>query len=280
MRHSIDFSYPAAQHQAMGAVAPAAARAGRTTSLGARGPGRASRPPAGAGAAPPPPRRRSKQRAARRAGARSTARRARVWVKKIIGFPIGERFAAISLTAALFDARVTFIVMLAWGGFAAALHDRRPRAALARHARPGRARPRRRGATGTLEAYRDDGPLALALGRARRRARAARVGARARGRWSRCSSPIAVAGRRRVVGRSPARRRGVARARRRRLERPPAARPHALGRAARAARARSTPGSCGSPRSPARRPCRPRSRCCWRSRSATTTSSTACAIAA
>jgi hypothetical protein len=42
-----------------------------------------------------------------------------VWVKKMIAFPIGERFAAISITAALFDARTTFVVYLAWGGFAA-----------------------------------------------------------------------------------------------------------------------------------------------------------------
>jgi hypothetical protein len=42
------------------------------------------------------------------------------WVKKMIAFPIGERFAAISLTAAVFTPRVTFIVLLAWGGLAAA----------------------------------------------------------------------------------------------------------------------------------------------------------------
>ena len=41
-----------------------------------------------------------------------------VWVKKLIAFPIGERFAVISLTAALFSPRTTFIVLLAWGGFA------------------------------------------------------------------------------------------------------------------------------------------------------------------
>ena len=40
------------------------------------------------------------------------------WVKKMAAFPIGERFAAISLTAALFDPRVTFVVLLSWGGFA------------------------------------------------------------------------------------------------------------------------------------------------------------------
>jgi hypothetical protein len=41
------------------------------------------------------------------------------WVKKMISFPIGERFAAIAITAALFTPRVTFIVLLAWGGVAA-----------------------------------------------------------------------------------------------------------------------------------------------------------------
>lgn len=43
-----------------------------------------------------------------------------VWSKKVIAFPIGERFAVISLTAALFDARVTFTALLAWGAVAAA----------------------------------------------------------------------------------------------------------------------------------------------------------------
>jgi hypothetical protein len=42
------------------------------------------------------------------------------WVKKMAAFPIGERFAAISVTAALFDPRVTFFVLLSWGGFAVA----------------------------------------------------------------------------------------------------------------------------------------------------------------
>ncbi|MDX6745102.1 CDP-alcohol phosphatidyltransferase family protein [Actinocorallia sp. A-T 12471] len=42
------------------------------------------------------------------------------WGKKIIILPIGERFALIALTAAFFDARVTFLALLAWGGLAAA----------------------------------------------------------------------------------------------------------------------------------------------------------------
>ena len=41
-----------------------------------------------------------------------------VWVKRMAAFPIGERFAVISITAALWDAKVTFVVLLAWGGFA------------------------------------------------------------------------------------------------------------------------------------------------------------------
>lgn len=42
------------------------------------------------------------------------------WAKKIIVLPIGERFALISITAALGNARVTFIALLAWGSLAAA----------------------------------------------------------------------------------------------------------------------------------------------------------------
>jgi hypothetical protein len=41
------------------------------------------------------------------------------WLKKMIAFPIGERFAVISITAALFTPRTTFIALLAWGGLAA-----------------------------------------------------------------------------------------------------------------------------------------------------------------
>jgi hypothetical protein len=41
------------------------------------------------------------------------------WLKKMVAFPIGERFAVISITAALFTPRVTFIALLVWGGLAA-----------------------------------------------------------------------------------------------------------------------------------------------------------------
>ncbi|MEU8379971.1 CDP-alcohol phosphatidyltransferase family protein [Streptosporangium sp. NPDC048865] len=41
------------------------------------------------------------------------------WFKKIIVLPIGERMALIAVTAALFNARVTFVALLTWGGIAA-----------------------------------------------------------------------------------------------------------------------------------------------------------------
>jgi hypothetical protein len=87
------------------------------------------------------------------------------WLKKIVAFPIGERFAAISITAAVADARATFVVLLAWGGFATAykIVGRMLRSL---------ARPTTTGSTtaapdvGALAIYRDDGPLARALGSA------------------------------------------------------------------------------------------------------------------
>ncbi|MEV4220945.1 CDP-alcohol phosphatidyltransferase family protein [Nonomuraea sp. NPDC049725] len=42
------------------------------------------------------------------------------WARKMIVFPIGERFAAIAITAALFDARITFLTLVIWGTVAAA----------------------------------------------------------------------------------------------------------------------------------------------------------------
>jgi hypothetical protein len=40
------------------------------------------------------------------------------WLKRMIAFPIGERFAVISLTAALWSPRTTFVALLTWGAFA------------------------------------------------------------------------------------------------------------------------------------------------------------------
>lgn len=41
------------------------------------------------------------------------------WVRRIVVLPIGERFALISVTAAVWDARVTFVALLTWGTLAA-----------------------------------------------------------------------------------------------------------------------------------------------------------------
>ncbi|MBO3745103.1 CDP-alcohol phosphatidyltransferase family protein [Streptosporangiaceae bacterium NEAU-GS5] len=41
------------------------------------------------------------------------------WLKKAIVLPIGERMALISITAAVFNARVTFLALLGWGAVAA-----------------------------------------------------------------------------------------------------------------------------------------------------------------
>jgi hypothetical protein len=126
VRHAIDFSYPAAQHQVL-ASAPQAPLE-QPDDGGAKG-----RPqPAhtevvsedggfeeeASGAAMPEQPKGLGRRVLwlwrlldRQPGVR--------WVKKMIAFPIGERFAVISLTAAIATPRTTFIVLLAWGGLAA-----------------------------------------------------------------------------------------------------------------------------------------------------------------
>jgi phosphatidylglycerophosphate synthase len=76
------------------------------------------------------------------------------WVKRIVAFPIGERFAAISITAAIWSAHTTFVVLLAWGGFAAVygFAGRVLRSLkLEPHSDP------------VLATFRDDGPIARAL---------------------------------------------------------------------------------------------------------------------
>jgi phosphatidylglycerophosphate synthase len=156
LRHSIDFSYPQTEQQAMGA----ARRPPLDDVLGATVPA-----PRKAAAVPAARTRRTLRRRVRgvlRAVDRSPRGR---WLKKIAGFPIGERFAAISVTAALFDARTTFIVLLAWGGFAA-LYTVAGRV-LRSLGRRGPAAIDQATVAGadTLVAFRDDGPLALALGR-------------------------------------------------------------------------------------------------------------------
>jgi hypothetical protein len=120
-RHAIDFSYPASQHQEIAATPQPPLE---NPFDGARPASRMTEPveteeveeEAGEAHPPAPARPTAKQRAARLW--RATNRGPMRWVKKIIQFPIGERFAAIAITAAFFDARTVFIVLLAWGGFA------------------------------------------------------------------------------------------------------------------------------------------------------------------
>ena len=87
------------------------------------------------------------------------------WVKKMIAFPIGERFAAISITAALFTPRVTFITVLAWGtlGTVYTLAGRVLRS-LSMSAAAVTVSPTALAPPDPIAVYRDDGPLARALG--------------------------------------------------------------------------------------------------------------------
>jgi phosphatidylglycerophosphate synthase len=94
---------------------------------------------------------------------RTSGMRPLYWAKKMIVLPIGERFALIALTAAFFDARVTFIALLAWGTVAAlyTLAGRTLRSLAA----PVRSPASRARTSESLRTYRDDGPISLLLGR-------------------------------------------------------------------------------------------------------------------
>ena len=94
VRHAVDFSYVILQREQLAAA--------RRPPLAEPGDGRASAQGA--------------------AGVWDTVtRRSGIhWAKQFIAFPIGERFAAISITAAVASARTTFVVLLAWGGIATA----------------------------------------------------------------------------------------------------------------------------------------------------------------
>jgi hypothetical protein len=80
------------------------------------------------------------------------------WVKKLAVFPIGERFLVIALTAALFDGRTVFLVLLTFGGAAGAYTVA---------VRIFRARSLRAPSMSTVDValHRDDGPLARVLAR-------------------------------------------------------------------------------------------------------------------
>jgi phosphatidylglycerophosphate synthase len=116
VRHMSDFSYGTGQHEAIGATShPRIEQPGDTgwVAAEARRAALAADPEA-----PPPQQSRSLPQRVLRAWHVLDRVPGVRWVKKMIAFPIGERFAAISLTAALWTPRVTFTVLLAWGGIA------------------------------------------------------------------------------------------------------------------------------------------------------------------
>ena len=80
------------------------------------------------------------------------------WLKRTVVFPIGERWALIAVTVALFNPLVSLIAVLVWGGLAFVY-------TLA--LRGLRARAMRVAVLTTMDThlYRDDGPIARALGR-------------------------------------------------------------------------------------------------------------------
>jgi hypothetical protein len=140
IRHTLDFSYGTLQHKAIAerlrppveeprdwirpVSAPGAAAAGGDGTA----PTRAGAKPASAPGASPSfaPTDEPREPLSVPAVVRGVMRlsraverwRATRWLKKILVFPIGERFAVISLTAALTTPRTTFVVVLAWGTFA------------------------------------------------------------------------------------------------------------------------------------------------------------------
>jgi phosphatidylglycerophosphate synthase len=114
VRHTSDFSYMAVRHQ----TTRAAPQPPIEQPLDHAGAAAATRRRARAAGEPVARAKRSlaaRILAAWRKLDRSPALR---WIKRMAAFPIGERFAVISITAALFTPRVTFMAWLAWGGLA------------------------------------------------------------------------------------------------------------------------------------------------------------------
>ncbi|HEV2752333.1 MAG TPA: hypothetical protein VGV36_00720, partial [Solirubrobacteraceae bacterium] len=120
VRHTFDFSFAAGQHQVIAAAPqpPIEQPGDRANGRGApaRRPARAPRRSAAPAARPL-----SRDLASRMLGVWRLLDRwpGLRWVKRIVAFPIGERFAVISVTAAVATPRTTFVVLLAWGAVAA-----------------------------------------------------------------------------------------------------------------------------------------------------------------
>ncbi|MGH3431933.1 MAG: CDP-alcohol phosphatidyltransferase family protein, partial [Thermocrispum sp.] len=125
VRHTVDFSYATARHQALAALptVPLAQPEDRKVSAADAQATQESEEdePVVAAQAKPVPAGSPLQRAGAMAIRLSRALERKSWmrwVKKIVVLPIGERFALISLTAAVWEPRVTFVALLIWGSFA------------------------------------------------------------------------------------------------------------------------------------------------------------------
>jgi phosphatidylglycerophosphate synthase len=124
VRHMFDFSYAAAAHQIIASEIPVPLDQAWDSLNQPLPPGEtretlaveASAPVAAVAPALPASKRfaASLLRSWRRLDRSSSIK----WIKRIVAFPIGERFAAISITAALWDAHTSFVVLLVWGTFA------------------------------------------------------------------------------------------------------------------------------------------------------------------
>jgi hypothetical protein len=112
MRHFSDFTFGANDLNPVRQVVQPPLE----SALDAAGSKAAERREAGEAAPPPPPKPLSRRLLASWKGIDRLP--GLLWLKKMAAFPIGERFAAISISAAFFDAYVTFVVLLSWGGFA------------------------------------------------------------------------------------------------------------------------------------------------------------------
>jgi phosphatidylglycerophosphate synthase len=120
VRHMFDFSYAAAAHQVIAAEQPIPLDQAWDSLNKPLPPGETREPTDGAAAAvaevrPPLPPAKRLAGGVLRFWRRLDRRSSTAWAKRIVAFPIGERFAAISITAAVWSAHTTFVVLLVWG---------------------------------------------------------------------------------------------------------------------------------------------------------------------
>jgi phosphatidylglycerophosphate synthase len=125
VRHMFDFAYAAAAHQVIASEVPVPLEQAWDSLNKPLPPGEtretlavATGAPIAAVEAPALPASKRLAASALRSWRRLDRSSSIKWIKRIVAFPIGERFAAISITAALWDAHTTFVVLLVWGTFA------------------------------------------------------------------------------------------------------------------------------------------------------------------